>query len=205
MKKGIITLFAILPFSLIVFKLFKRKKQPKKTGSKLKREDFIKIILPYAKEAENKIGIPFEFIIAQTGLETAWGKSSLLTKGFNFGGIKAKKGEPFIESLTYEYTDDLNKFPRRVYEEKRGNKWLVRTPEKFAKYKNMTEGFYKYLQVLQNKYFREYIKKANGNPYLYVELLQSKKPTYATDVNYVIKMKKIINDVQEFLHQNKLK
>ena len=50
--------------------------------------NFIKTYKPVALESERKTGISHLFILAQAGLESAWGKSPI---GNNFFGIKVPK------------------------------------------------------------------------------------------------------------------
>lgn len=143
------------------------------------KQQFINLIKPYAIELEKKIGVPYEFILAQTGLETGFGKSSLFTKYFNIGGIKATSKDNFVVMDTKEYIN--------------GN--LITIPQKFAVFKDLNDSLAGYARILQNRYFKKYQFKTT-NPYEYANLLQSGSPKYATDINYISKIHKLIDEIK---------
>lgn len=154
----------------------KTKPAPKTAGKKYTKPEFIALVTPYAKAIGAKIGVPYKFIIAQICLETNFGNSSLFQKYFNVGGVKAVKGEKFVLLPTYEYI--------------KGEK--VRVPQKFAVYDNLNAGIVGYAKILLNKYFKKYAHKTTDAK-KYAALLQSGKPKYATDINYVSKIHKLID------------
>lgn len=151
---------------------------PKSTGKKYTKAEFINLILPYAKAVGKKIGVPYQFIVAQISLETRFGNSSLFQKYFNVGGVKAVKGQKFISLPTVEYVKGVK----------------INVNQNFAVYDNLAAGIVGYAGILQNKYFKKYLNKTT-NPKTYVSLLQSGKPKYATDINYVPKMHKLIDAI----------
>lgn len=167
---------------------------PKPAG--LSPLQFLTNLKPYAVALSKKIGVPYMFIMAQIALETAFGKSSLFYKYWNVGGIKATAGQPFVELMTWEYVKDRAKYPRRdktkdKYDDKSG-KWKIRTPEKFAIYDNLPAGLVAYSKILQNKYFKKYTYQTTDAK-KYARLIQSGRPKYATDVNYIPKIDKLID------------
>lgn len=152
----------------------KRKKMPSITPTKSKNE-FINLITPSAIEIEKKIGVPYKFIIAQICLETNFGKSSLSGKYYNFGGIKASKGQPFVTLLT---TECIKGVCKKVY-------------QNFAIFDSVIAGLTAQAKIYQNKYFKKYLNKTT-DPLKYAQLIQSGTPKYATDPNYVSKIEKIL-------------
>ena len=69
-------------------------------------QDFVKDMTAAYTKALAARGISTDYakmLVAQDALESNWGKSSL-AKSFNFGGIKAVKGSPFVEKETKEYS-----------------------------------------------------------------------------------------------------
>jgi len=152
----------------------KRKKMPTATPTKNKSE-FINLITPSAIEIEKKIGVPHKFIIAQICLETNFGKSSLTKNYYNFGGIKAVKGQPFISLLT---TECIKGVCKKVY-------------QNFAIFNSVIDGLTAQAKIYQNKYFKKYLNKTS-DPLKYAQLIQSGTPKYATDPNYVSKIEKIL-------------
>lgn len=167
--------------------------------------EFIKTMYPYAVELEHKTGIPHLFIIAQTANETAYGKSSLFTNGFNVGGIKAREGEPYILAWTWENTKNLNQYPQRDKTKDKdlgGGNWAVRIKSKFAKYPDLKTGLEKYAQIFSNANFKGYAAQAAGDPYKFVQLLQSGNNTgkkYSTSINYARNISNEIDTVKKVL------
>jgi hypothetical protein len=144
--------------------------------SKIKtKSDYINWITPLAKEVGKKYGIPWQAIIAQTGLETGWGKSQLLQKYNNFGGIKAVGSE---ESVTFNTREFINGKYKTI-------------SSKFAKWPTPLEGLEGYAKFFhKNKRYSNALQYKD-NPYKFIE--EIKKAGYATDPNYVDKLHKIIN------------
>lgn len=153
-------------------------KAPSKANKYTKKE-FINLMLPYAKAVGKQIGVPYLFILAQIIIETRFGNSSLFYKYNNIGGVKAVKGQPFISLPTYEYI--------------KGKK--VRINQNFAVYNSLFDGVVGYAKILQNRYFKKYLNKTT-DPKKYAILLQSGKPKYATDINYVPKIHKLIDSLK---------
>lgn len=152
---------------------------PKTAGKKYTKEEFIALVTPYAKAIGAKIGVPYKFIVAQICLETRYGNSELFQKYFNVGGVKAVKGEKFALYPTYEYI--------------KGEKKKVLA--KFAAYDSLNAGIIGYAKILINKYFKKYANKTTDAK-KYAALLQSGSPKYATDINYVTKIHKLIDTLQ---------
>lgn len=144
------------------------------------QKDFIKFIYPYAKTIGDKIGVPAVFITSQICLETNYGKSSLFSKYFNVGGIKAVKGQNYISLPTYEYIKGVK----------------TKINQNFAIYPDLLAGLVAYSKILQNKYFKQYLNKTS-DANKYAELLQSGTPKYATDINYLSKIKTLNKIVSE--------
>lgn len=186
----------ITPLILIgiaAFALTQKGSQPKKEtkapahGSKIKvkkidAEQFFKNLKPYAIALGKQIGVPYLFIMAQIALETRFGDSELYRKHFNVGGIKAVKGQKFALYDTWEY-----------YKNKTTGKMdKTRIKAKFASYNNLPEGLVAYSKILKNRYFKKYLNKTTDAK-KYVTLLQSGSPKYATDINYIPKIHKLID------------
>lgn len=134
-----------------------------------KTKRYIDWITPKAKIVGLSKGIPWQAIVVQTALETNWGKSSLLTKYNNFGGIKSVKGEPSVLMDTLE-------FKNGYYSVKDG----------FRVWSSPLAGLMGYAEFIhKNKRYRNALKYPN-DPYQYI--IEIKKAGYATDPNYVAKL-----------------
>jgi flagellum-specific peptidoglycan hydrolase FlgJ len=159
-------------FILGLFLLFKTTKKV----MTFNKSSFIEYITPPLKKIGESIGVPYKFLVAQVILETGWGKSSLFTKYYNVGGVKAVRGQSFVTLPTFEYIDNRK----------------VRVLQNFATYPTLEAGLIAYSKIFQNRYFKQYLNKTT-DPYKYVELLQSGKIKYATDIAYIGKIHKILN------------
>jgi flagellum-specific peptidoglycan hydrolase FlgJ len=190
---------ALLLGAAVLVLYLQNDKQPAKQTTKSAGSnplDFLRYIKPYAIALSKKIGVPALFIMAQIALETNFGKSILFSKYWNVGGIKATAGQKFFEAMTWEYVKDKNKYPRRdaskdLFDTKK-RLWKIRVPQKFAAYENLPAGLVGYSGILRNKYFNKYTFKTTDAK-KYVALLQSGTPKYATDINYVPKIHKLID------------
>jgi len=191
---------------VVFYLLNKFKKKPIETqtgtqfGDPIKKKvvfmgkaDYIQKMMPVAKAIQQMYGVPYKFLLAQTGLETGWGKSSLVGEAFNFGGIKARSGQPFVTKWTYEYTKDLSKFPNRDKSKdlKVGDKYKIFVPQNFAKYDTLQQGIEAYIKVLQLPRYKAAFQYTDPVKFA----IEIKKGGYATDVNYVPKLEKIINEI----------
>lgn len=131
--------------------------------------------LQAAKISEQKFGVPASVTYAQYLLESGGGKH--MPEGSNNPfGIKAKAGQPYVEAMTTEVIDGVEK----------------RVMQKFAKFDSLQDAFDAHAKLLATS---SYYKKAQGDtndPNKYAEDLQG---VYATDTKYASKLKRIIADV----------
>ena len=171
-------LIGFLIFGILIFKPVK--KQIKKMVTEADKKKFIDQVKPYLEGISRQIGVPYQFLLAQTALETGWGKSELFSKYNNPGGIKAAPGQAFVTYPTYEYI--------------KGKK--VKINADFAKYPNMMDGLIAHSRILTNAYFKKYANKTT-DPIKYAALLNSGAVKYATDINYTQKIKSIVDEFQQ--------
>jgi len=163
------------------------KKAVKKMLNDQTKKDFLNKIIPHAKAAGAKIGVPWQFIVAQVALETRYGLSTLFSKYNNVGGVKAVGTQKYVVLPTKE---DLNPGindgkTKTVY-------------QKFAVYPSLAAGLEAHTKVLTNRYFKQYQNKTS-DPVQYARLLQSKAPKYATDDRYVNKIDTTLKDINRVL------
>lgn len=150
--------------SLVDYPNFKRK--PNTTTPK---SDWYNWVEPLAKAVGKEYGIPWQAILVQTALETGWGKSSLLWKYNNFGGVKyAGSGAP----------SKVNMKTGEVFDGK-----AVTINADFAAWPTPYEGIKGYANFFhRNKRYKEALKYPN-DPYKFIE--EIKKAGYATAPNYI--------------------
>lgn len=159
----------------------------KKNMKTADKKSFILSIAPLIKAEAAKINVPYLAMLGQFALETRYGNSSLWLKYNNPAGIKAVKGQKFIAIKTQEDAD-LKKNDGRT----------ITVYQNFAVYTSPAEGVAAYGRILTNKYFKQYAGKT-ADPIKYIAYLQSGKPKYATDDNYVTKVSSTINEIKTLL------
>ena len=138
-------------------------------------QDFVRDMTAAYTKALTAKGISTDYakmLVAQDALESNWGKSSL-SKDFNFGGIKAVEGTPFVEKETKENDS---------------KKGMYTTKAKFRKFNSLDDYVNYKINLLNGKRYQAFV----GDPsQFYVRV---KAGGYATDPNYVEKLTKIYND-----------
>lgn len=158
------------------------KKMASKIVSEIEKKNFVNAVYPTAKVIGNRDGIPPLFIVAQWALESRYGKSGLAVEGNNFGGIKAVSGQPYVEFYTTEV--------------KNGVPYKIRA--KFAKFPTMQAGLIAQAGIYKNRYFKQYLNKTT-DPIKYATLIQSGKPKYATQPDYVNRIANTLKEVNRLL------
>ena len=141
---------------------------------------FITQVWPHAVESSRSTGIPPQFLVAHSALESGWGKSEIRRPDgsgtHNLFGIKAGKnwtGET-VDTVTTEYIDGK---PQQVV-------------EKFRAYGSYGEAFRDYASLLRNNpRYSGVIGSQDGTEFA----RQLQQAGYATDPMYADKLSRIIN------------
>lgn len=143
-------------------------------------KDFVNRVWPHAVEASRSTGVPPQFLVAHSALESGWGKSEIRradgSSSHNLFGIKAGKSwnGPTVEATTTEYVDGK---PQQVV-------------ERFRAYASYEEGFRDYANLLRgNSRYSDVIGSQDGTEF--ARRLQ--QAGYATDPMYADKLSRIIN------------
>ena len=142
--------------------------------------EFVNRVWPHAVDAANAIGVPPQFLIAQSALESAWGKSEIRradgSPSYNLFGVKAGRNwqGATVEVQTTEY---VNGEPQQMR-------------EKFRVYDSYAESFNDYASLIRNNArFSGVVGQQDGTQFAR-SLQQS---GYATDPMYADKLSRIIN------------
>jgi len=150
------------------------------TGATGSASDFVNRVWPHALEAAKGIGVPPQFLVAHSALESAWGKSEIKTANgspsYNLFGVKAGRSwqGPSVEVQTTEYVEGVAQSSR----------------EKFRVYGSYAEAFRDYASLLKNNpRFSAVLGQKDGTQFAR-SLQQS---GYATDPLYADKLSRIIN------------
>lgn len=156
--------------------------KPEKQNVKFESpDDFISTVWQFAKKAASKLGVNPAVIVAQSALETGWGKHIIQDKNgessFNLFNVKAHRdweGDKAAKS-TLEYEKGV----------------AVRKVEPFRVYDNFSEAFDDFVGFLKsNSRYQPALEKAADSE----QFLQNlQKAGYATDPNYADKILGILN------------
>lgn len=143
-------------------------------------QSFASAVWPHALEASRVTGIPPQFLVAQSALESGWGRSEIRhpdgRSSHNLFGIKAGKnwtGET-VDAVTTEYV----------------NGEAMQVTERFRAYPSYAEAFRDYANLLRNNpRYSGVIGSQDGMEF--ARRLQ--QAGYATDPMYADKLSRIIN------------
>ena len=144
-------------------------------------EEFVNDVWPYAVKAADELGVNPDVLIAQSALETGWGKHSRHfdngDNSYSLFGIKANsnwEGKNIFVS-TLEFKDGT----------------MQREQATFRAYESIGDAFNDYVSFIQdNPRYQQALEKGY-NPKAYAEELQ--KAGYATDPDYATKIERIRN------------
>lgn len=160
-------------------------------------KEFIKKYKPFALETERKTGISHLFILAQSALETGWGKRA---PGNMMFGVKAKAGTSFEKRqlvVTKEVLSSPNvTFPEIISITKRADgKYQYEVKDWFRKYDSPEESFTDHANLFMNN--KRYAKAllVRSDPYKFAE--EVAKAGYATAPNYADSLKKLIKEIEK--------
>ena len=128
-------------------------------------------VVAAARKAQRDYGVPASITIAQYALESGWGHHMPPGSNNPFG-IKARPGEPFVETNTWE-------------QDRHGRKFVVKA--RFRKFDSLDEAFTAHAQLLRRPaYARAQAARSSAD---YADALTG---VYATDHQYGNKLKTII-------------
>ena len=162
-------------------------------------KEFITKFLPFALETERKTGISALFTLAQSALETGWGKHA---PGNMMFGVKSKESMPAEKRQLVQTTEilamDKEKFPVIISIEKRPDgkyKYIVK--DWFRKYDTPEESFTDHARLfLTNKRYAKALE-VKTDPYKFAE--EVAKAGYATEPTYAERLKGVIRKVEEII------
>jgi len=149
-------------------------------GAPASPKEYVDRVWPHAVEASRSTGIPPQFLVAHSALESGWGQSEIKradgSPSYNVFGIKAGKSwtGPTVEATTTEYVNGV----------------AQTSVERFRAYGSYAEAFRDYAGLLRNNArFSGVIGSQDGT--VFARGLQ--QAGYATDPVYADKLSRIIN------------
>jgi len=172
-----------------------------KENVKLKPEDFVALLYPYAKETEDKTGISAIAILAQAALESGWNSASV---GWMYFGVKDTDGingnEQLLTTTEYSRRADL-KFPQiisvtpTVRNGQKYFKYIVK--DYFRKYESPEECFTDHANFLIRNPRYSNALEVKSDPIAFVNAIAI--AGYATDPNYAQTLTSICNRITGIL------
>ncbi len=138
---------------------------------------FINNIKDAAVQVANKYGLYASLMIAQAGLESAWGNSALATKAYNLFGVKWTGRGAYITMPTQEYYGGSY---HTVY-------------AKFQRYDSYYDALTGYANMIASNFFRSTKANAATVERAAENLRNGKYGTYATAPNYASSLIRVIN------------
>lgn len=174
------TVLSSLPTSASYQKLDVKQSAPTAVDAPATSKEFVGRVWPHAVEASRSTGIPPQFLVGHSALESGWGRSEIKladgSSSHNLFGIKAGKNwtGQTVDATTTEYVDGQ---PRQVV-------------ERFRAYGSYEEGFRDYANLLRsNSRYSAVIGSQDGTEF--AKRLQ--QAGYATDPMYADNLSRIIN------------
>ncbi|WP_051336121.1 glycoside hydrolase family 73 protein [Aquimarina latercula] len=174
------------------------------------KETFVLRYYPYAKKASEKTGIPVIFALAQSALESGWGKSA---KGNMMFGIKKGSGRNYggwqghSQLIT---TTEYSSVPTRHFPfiypgypiQQSNGKWKYRIKDVFRAYPNPFFSFIDWAGLLFKNRRYSLAMQYRKDPYRFAD--EVAKAGYATDPNYASKVKRIMKEIEQIVVLKKL-
>lgn len=152
-------------------------------------EDFIEKIIPYAKKAADALGVDHLLLVAQSALETGWGKHILSDKNgeSSFNLFNIKKGSDW-------QFDTVN---QSVLEFEDGQ--IVKEQADFRSYQDISESFSDYANFIGTNERYAKATEVADNPQQYIQALQD--AGYATDPQYSQKVLSVYERINNFVKE----
>ena len=150
---------------------------PKQSTTFANNDEFLKAMIPVAKEVAEDLGISHKIVLAQAALESGWGKS---VSGNNLMGIKSHGEEGGVDVVTHEVVN--------------GKK--VKITDSFRQYDTPEDSIRGYGSFLKaNSRYRHFLRAGSENEDAQLSALQTSG--YATDPMYAQKLRNIMNGLPD--------
>ncbi len=175
------------------------------------KEKFVIRYYPFAKKASEKSGIPILFALAQSALESGWGKSA---KGNMMFGIKKGSGKNYggwSQGLTQlitttEYSSVSSRSFPYIYPgypvRTSSGKWKYKIKDTFRAYPSPFHSFLDWAGLLKKNTRYAMALRYKKDPYRFTE--EVAKAGYATDPNYASKIKRLMKEIEHIIILKKL-
>ena len=171
----------------------------------MNKESFVQKYYPHAKKAERNTGVPALFALAQSALESGWGKHA---PGNMLFGMKAGSGqnyggwtgdEQLIDTTEYSSKSSLSFpfiFPGYPVKSTTG-KWKYKVRDFFRAYPTPFHAFMDWSGLLSKSSRYQQAMRNKGDPYRFADEVAN--AGYATDPGYSNKVKSLMNEIAEII------
>lgn len=168
----------------------------------MNKQDFIDTYYPLAKQAAEKTGIPPLFALAQSALESGWGKHApgnmlfgmKVGSGNSFGGWQGEKQllttTEYASSATASFPNIQPGYPIQLS----SGKWKYRIKDYFRAYPSALHAFLDWAGLLSKGTRYRTAMQHNKDPYRFAE--EVARAGYATSPTYAGKIKTIMKDLE---------
>lgn len=116
-----------------------------------KKIDYVRKVFGPAVMAGERLGVDPKFLMGQAALESGWGKSELASKYNNYGGVKARAGQPSVQMSSMEGAGAAQK----------------PVVSSFAVYENPSQFFENWTQFLSRPRYQEAREAKTPQAYAY--------------------------------------
>ena len=171
----------------------------------MEKTEFIRTYYPVAKKAERHTGVPALFALAQSALESGWGKHTpgnmlfgmKIGSGRNFGGWEGERqlvtAHEYSSKSTLSYPHIYPGYPVRSS----GGKWKYKIKDYFRAYPTHLHAFRDWAGLLTGA--SRYAKAMNhaAQPYRFAEEVAA--AGYATSPTYAEKVKRVMCEIERML------
>ena len=171
----------------------------------MEKTDFISTYYPVAKKAERETGVPALFALAQSALESGWGKHTprnmmfgmKIGSGRNFGGWDGDR--QLI--TTHEYSSKPNLSYPHIYPgypiPSTGGKWKYKIKDYFRAYPTPLHAFKDWAGLLTGASRYANATNYTKQPYRFAEEVAA--AGYATSPTYAEKVKRVMREIERIL------
>jgi flagellar protein FlgJ len=161
----------------------------------MKVTDFVKTYYPFALKMEKEYHVPALVAMAQSALETGWGRSAPGNMMFGMKVGKWKGAKQLLLTTEYHKEPDV-KYPEVISVVKINGKYKYRVKDWFRAYPTPYESFEDYAILLRNS--SRYLKAFDYiDPYKFAEEIA--KAGYATAPDYYKRIKSVIDLIKRYI------
>ena len=152
--------------------------------------------MPYAQKMQESHGVPALVAMAQSALETGWGRHAPGNMMFGMKAGKSWKGKKQLLTTTEYHSTDQVKYPKVLSITKVSrNRYKYRVKDWFRKYDSPYDSFVDYARLLKSR--KRYAKAFNykDDPYRFAQ--EVARGGYATAPDYYYRIRVVMDMIKK--------